>query len=76
MPYPVVGGFLAGIGWFLFHGSFAVMIPSFDSLALSSLFLDPLILVHWLPALLYAILLIQLTKESRHPLQWPLFASR
>ncbi len=69
MPYPVVGGFLAGIGWFLFSGSFTVLVPTLNGV--SALFADGMVLLHWLPALIYAILLIKLTEGTHHPLQWP-----
>ena len=39
IPYPVIGGFLAGTGWLLFKGSFTVMSDVvFDFMHLSALF--------------------------------------
>ena len=52
IPYPVVGGFLAGSGWLLVAGSFQVMTGS----ALNRANLLPLLhagaVAHWLPGLL------------------------
>lgn len=69
IPFPVIGGFLAGIGWFLFRGSFGLLIPRFNGL--STLFDDSTILLHWIPAVLYAILLMIATRKP-HPAKWPL----
>ncbi len=58
MPYPVVGGFLAGTGWLLFKGGIGVAASiqvywrSFDDLLRDDS------LEHWLPALVFGIVLL------------------
>jgi SulP family sulfate permease len=70
MPYPVIGGFLAGIGWLLFFGTFSVLLPAFDH-TLAYLF-TPAHCLLWIPAIAYAIILLILSKKTQHPLLLPL----
>lgn len=66
IPYPVIGGFLAGTGWLLIKGSIGVMadVPLIPE-ALPHL-VQPEILVKWLPGLLFAVLLYLATRYSSH----------
>ena len=71
MPYPVVGGFLAGGGWLLTVGGLSVMSGvdiGFDTLG--SL-LEASLLVKWGPGALYAILLWLTLKRWPHFLILP-----
>jgi len=58
IPYPVVGGFLAGTGWLLIRGAFKVM--SGVPLTLSDIpaLLQKDVFHHWLPGVLFALLLL------------------
>lgn len=60
MPYPVIGGFLAGTGWLLIGGGFKVTtdIP-FAFSSLPALFTLELLIL-WLPGLVYALVLFYL----------------
>lgn len=64
IPYPVVGGFLAGTGWLLSRGAMYVMTGM--PLALSTL--SPLLslskLVIWLPGIIFAIALLLMLRRS------------
>jgi len=51
IPYPVVGGFLAGTGWLLVKGAFAVMADLPFGLTSLPRFFQPPILGLWLPGL-------------------------
>lgn len=51
MPYPVVGGFLAGVGWLLTRGSITIMTGATPSLGNLGLFLGRDMLALWLPGL-------------------------
>ena len=54
IPYPVIGGFLAGTGWLIVKGSMGVMAGvSLRPDTLSALFQGEL-LVRWVPGVLYA----------------------
>ena len=58
LPYPVIGGFLAGTGWLLVVGAIAVMTGISPSVSTLSALLQPEMLLRWLPALIFAILLL------------------
>jgi SulP family sulfate permease len=57
IPYPVVGGFLAGTGWLLAKGSFGVM--SNVPLKLTNLpeLFSPEQLITWVPSVIFALVL-------------------
>lgn len=57
VPYPVVGGFLAGTGWLLARGSFDVMVGSPLTLANVPALFQPEALILWVPGLLFALVL-------------------
>lgn len=57
VPYPVVGGYLAGAGWILALAAFAIMsgvVPDWESLPR---FVEPPVLWKWLPGVAYAVAL-------------------
>ncbi len=57
IPYPVIGGFLAGTGWLLVRGSFGVMADASLTFAGLPHLFQADVLHRWLPGLLFAILL-------------------
>ena len=57
IPYPVMGGFLAGTGWLLVQGSFGVMTGSLLTLANISTLLQSGQLILWIPGILFALAL-------------------
>jgi SulP family sulfate permease len=69
IPYPVIGGFLAGTGWLLFKGSFSVMadVP-FDLTNLSAL---GAVIQLWLPGVIFAITVFVVTMRFSHFLVMP-----
>ena len=71
LPYPVVGGFLAGTGWLLVQGAFGVMagVPLGWS-QLPYLFQSS-VLILWLPGSIFAIVLLVLLRRYSHPLITP-----
>ena len=71
IPYPVVGGFLAGTGWVLIKGAVAIMADiSLNLQSMSQLF-DGSTLYHWLPGALFGIVLLLVQKRFRHFLVMP-----
>jgi SulP family sulfate permease len=71
IPYPVVGGFLAGTGWLLAAGSFSVMTDmSLTMDNFTDLFRTE-VLVHWLPGLVFAVTLLLILRRSSHTLVIP-----
>lgn len=71
IPYPVMSGFLAGTGWLITRSSFEVMVGvPLEWRELPRLIQIPN-LIHWLPGVLFAGLLIGITKVSSHALVLP-----
>ena len=71
IPYPVVGGFLAGTGWLLLQGSFSVMSDfslTFQNLAA---LLRPDQLISWIPGVLFALVLHFGSQKIKHFLALP-----
>jgi len=71
IPYPVVGGFLAGTGWLLVQASVSVMTDIPLSLTNLSIYLSPNQILLWLPGTLLAFILLILLKRVRHFLIMP-----
>lgn len=63
IPYPVVGGFLAGTGYLLAQGAFNVMTDRFFSLAELPTLMAPLMLARWLPGLGIGVVLMVLLRR-------------
>ena len=69
IPYPVVGGFLAGTGWLLFKGSFSVMADVPLELARIDALLEKANL--WIPGAVFALTTLLLTSRFKHFLVMP-----
>lgn len=71
IPYPVIGGFLAGSGLLILMGS----VPVLTGLALSHLdtgqMLEPMRLARWLPGLAFGLLLLVILRYVTHVLTVP-----
>lgn len=66
IPYPVIGGFMAGTGWLLVDGFIQITTDqplSFGNLALLS---QPEMVLRWLPGLIFAIVLLLATHFFKH----------
>lgn len=71
IPYPVIGGFLAGTGWLLFNGGMSFLIADqVNWLKPGSLF-DLSVLKQWLPAVVFGIGIMIVTAKLKHYLVWP-----
>lgn len=66
IPYPVVGGFLAGTGWLLVRGAFGVMTDVSLSLSQLPYLFQAGVLIRWLPGLLFAVLLLMILRRYSH----------
>ncbi len=72
IPYPVIGGFLAGTGWLLVRGSFKVMcgvpltLKTLEELAIHSN------LTHWLPGAVFGVFLLIILRRYKHFLVMPI----
>lgn len=72
LPYPVMGGFLAGSGWLLIQGSFSVMTDYSPSIANLTKLVQPGQLILWIPGILFALALFFGMKRFDHFLTMPL----
>jgi SulP family sulfate permease len=72
IPYPVIGGFLAGIGWLLVSGSFKTMTLKPLTFANLPYLATPGAIAQWLPGLVFALALWTLQHRLRHFLTMPI----
>ena len=71
VPYPVLGGFLAGTGWLLFQGGLGVMIDAPLSLSALPVLLQSDVWLRWVPGLVLAVLLLVVLRRYSHFLVIP-----
>ncbi len=71
IPYPVVGGFLAGTGWLLFTGSLSVMIDAPLTFSNLGTLLKAGAAINWAPGLALGILITLLIRRYHHFLLLP-----
>lgn len=67
VPYPVIGGFMAGTGWLLVTGGFSVMTAGAPMAEMTSA--DATVL--WLPGAALAVVVFLAVKRSAHPMALP-----
>jgi SulP family sulfate permease len=71
IPYPVIGGFLAGTGGLLARGAISVMADVSFEITDPSPILKSDVLVKWLPGLVFALVLMVLLRRYKSPLIVP-----
>ena len=71
LPYPVVGGFIAGVGWLIVQGSFTVLVDMTISIGTLSLVFSGEMIQKWLPALIMAVTLLFSLRFSKNMLLFP-----
>ena len=71
IPYPVVGGFLAGTGWLLMKGGIAVAASTDPQLGTIGQFVERFFLVRWLPAAAFGVVLLIATRLVKRALVIP-----
>lgn len=71
VPYPVIGGFLAGTGWLLVRGGVDVMVDVPLSFSQLPYLLQSDVLVRWLPGLVFAVLLLLVLRRYTNFLVMP-----
>ncbi len=72
IPYPVLGGFLAGTGWLLMHGAIGLMVETVPPLASLGQLFQPDQLLRWLPGVLLALLIVVILRRTTSALALPL----
>lgn len=71
IPYPVMGGFQAGTGWLIARSSFTVMAGLPLRWGELPHFMQVTTLMHWLPGVLFAGVLMGVTQSYSHALVLP-----
>jgi SulP family sulfate permease len=71
IPYPVVGGFLAGTGWLLTRGAIEVMTGETLSMNVLGSLLNSDMLIRWLPGTIFAVIVLIVLRKVNHYLVWP-----
>jgi SulP family sulfate permease len=71
MPYPVVGGFLAGTGWLIVSGAMGLMTDTPLTLAHLPALIQPALFIKWLPGLILAVVLLVILRRYHHFLVMP-----
>lgn len=72
VPFPVVGGFLAGIGWLLLKAALSSMAGFTVHYDNAAQLVEPLVLIRWLPGVLIGTLLWTLQTYRPRPTNLPL----
>jgi sulfate permease, SulP family len=72
VPYPVVGGFLAGTGWLLFNGGIFVAGGVGLHWNTVELLFGPVTLKRWVPALAFGVILLVAVRLVKKPLVIPI----
>ena len=71
LPYPVIGGFLAGTGWLFVTGALGMMSGIPLTLGNLSQLFQSQTLLHWLPGLFLAVIMLLASRRSDHLLVLP-----
>ena len=71
IPYPVVGGFLAGTGWLLSGSAVSLMSDLPFSFTQLPLLFQSDILIRWLPGFCFAVLILLILRRFNHVLVLP-----
>ena len=71
LPYPVVGGFLAGLGWVLASGGLVAMADIPLEFGQLPAFSQQDVFVHWLPGAIFAVAMLLILNRFTHYLIMP-----
>lgn len=71
IPYPIVGGFMAGLGWLILDAGFRVLVELRLNAAALPLLLESDIMTRWLPAMFFALSILALRARVQSTLVLP-----
>ena len=71
IPFPIVGGFLAGLGWLIFNAAFAVVVDHRLAAQTLPILLTDDVVMRWLPALTFAVCVLVLQARIRNVMIMP-----
>ena len=71
IPYPIVGGFLAGLGWLMVNAGFIVLVDLRVDLMTLPVLMEGGVFVRWLPAVIFALCILGLQARIKSVLIMP-----
>ena len=71
IPFPVIGGFLAGTGWLIVRGALEVMLGGRLNLAMLGSLFQTDALIHWAPGVIFSTAVLLILRRFNHILLWP-----
>jgi len=71
LPYPVIGGFLAGTGWLLVTGGIGVMADASFSFTNPGTLFQSNLIIRWMPGLIFAVTMLAILNRYNHFLLLP-----
>ena len=71
IPYPIVGGFMAGLGWLVFNAGFTVLIGIRLNAESLPLLFESATVARWLPALAFALCILGLQARVKSRMTLP-----
>jgi SulP family sulfate permease len=72
IPYPVVGGFVAGTGFLLVRGALGVMLGETPGMTELGILFTPGKLLLWVPGFLFGVIVLIASRRSKHILTYPI----
>ena len=71
LPYPIVGGFMAGLGWLIVNAGFGILLDIRLNLQSLPVLFEGALLARWLPALAFALSMFALRTRVKSTLVMP-----
>lgn len=71
IPYPIIGGFMAGLGWLILNAGFAVLLDLRLNAESLPILLEGAVLARWLPAATFAVCILGLQARVKNTLIIP-----
>jgi len=73
IPYPIIGGFMAGLGWLIINAGFSVLVDLKLNLKSLPILLEPAVFSRWLPGIIFALCILGLRARIKSSLVLPGF---
>lgn len=71
IPYPIIGGFMAGLGWLIINAGFSVLVDLKLQLQSLPILLEPANFSRWLPGVIFALCILGLRARIKSSLVLP-----
>jgi len=71
IPYPIVGGFMAGLGWLIFNAGFMVLLDLRLTMASLPVLFESEVFSRWLPAVVFALFILGMRIRIKSTLVMP-----